>query len=1836
MFKCIPIFKGCNRQVEFVDKRHCSLNSVPEDILRYARSLEELLLDANHLRDLPKNFFRLNRLRRLGLSDNEIQQLPSDIQNLENLVELDVSRNDIRHIPDGIKGCLALQIADFSSNPIEKLPDGFVFLKNLTVLSLNDMSLTDLPEDFGKLTNLTSLELRENLINILPSSLSSLDKLERLDLGDNEIETLPSHIGSLPALTELWLDHNKLSHLPSELGFLGELTCLDVSENRLEDIPDEISGLINLTDLHLSQNSIGTLPDNIGKLTRLTIFKIDQNRLLDLNSNIGRCIQLQELVLTENYISSLPGEIGNLIKLTNFNIDRNRLEQIPPEIGNLVNLGVFSLRENLLTSIPQEIGTCNELHVLDVSGNRLQYLPFTLTNLNLKALWLAENQAKPMLNFQTDYDESTGEQVLTCFLLPQMEYQTENPDLSHHLGRLSHSRCFSNDDCDEYDGESFSGPQGSSIVADGHPTSIENDEMMELPPAEWTNRPSVIKFKDMDNEDDLERETAFVRQKTPHPKELKAKAHKLFGKKDDSTLRDSVDFQSNDNHSLPTSTNLVTCDSGLESVNGLNSDFPTEDEDRIGKVFVDGHEEDDEETYKDRLRLELSRNLKTEVDRRASAELTEAIPPTQILNVDSQKDRAELARQGSLADRSLPAGIQIKRQSSGGDTGMSSSAESTSSDSEREPSAVRFLVESEAALDDTDHGSEPERQRLHRRDTPHHLKNKRIHQQVDKEKVASIIAQALKKQEDGSIGDRSTSSGAQSLSSQVFVPPMSITSDMGDSLGSGDKCTETVIKEFDIIFERADKGLGLSIAGGLGSTPYKANDEGIFISRVTPGGPAELAGLKKDDKVLSVNGHSCVDIDHYESVGILKAAGSLITMKIAREVQVPKKRFIDQLPLQNNVSDHLSSKNGLDNTLEVNSSTLSNFSQSEIKESKSLSVSTTGLTPKSSQLSHTHLFDSSIVNSPTETRKIEKISTTLRRDHRGLGLSIAGGKGADPYIQGSESVFISKIAENGPAAIDGKLYVGDRLLQINGHEVENAEHSEVVRMLKGPDRYVQLLVERITQVTSPMSSSVLSNTSEKSPKVFGLPKPYTGLYSASSYMANRPSYMRTREPGQYTITGSSFSGSSSYSKLPGLSSSYKSESDVSIESKLKEKNIVMNLIEKLPPASKEPGVSTETMKRTTFTETTVKRVTNNDIKPLIEEVIISKAGGRLGLCIIGGSDQSSVPFGNGEPGIFISNIIADGAAARTNKLRLGDRILNVHGNDIHDASHHDAVMALSQTPDQLNITVKHEPLPQGFQEICITKDPGEKLGMTIRGGVGGQPGNPNDGDDEGIFIYKFTPGSVASQNKDLVIGQRIIEVNALSLLGITHSEALNIIRNAKSSIRMVVCDGWNVPEKVSNGDIKSPPPPPTRDISLKIDSSPNKTNQEKIMNVVDDILSSAPSQSNVVFSIGTEEKNEQPPITSVINNEHPQTSTPLVSSVRSVINEESPIIKDTTSHVDIEAKNTNSKPQIGSFDLESSINALHKKIREEGQTTNDEIVEHEESPEKLSLKARLKLFEKEIESQGTVTAPKTDRKFSFLNADELAKMKEEEEKRIAKMSQAEINLLSHSTSYIPSLDSDIDEDDFSHSSSLEKHDPFAGVHTAKAERRIREKLEAEGISISDDLSPTEKRAADAEKRAAWRKARLKSLEDDAIEAQIVVHKMSQLVSNNTDESILNNGTNDINDNVEEEEDNLKNNNVPVVTVKESLISLQLSSDPTNSNEDINTTINPSVEKISSSFSLSILPSSSSSDSEEEIKESIFPPAKDNAIQNSHSSSLFEDESKNSHKDITDLEEHHNN
>lgn len=70
------------------------------------------------------------------------------------------------------------------------------------------------------------------------------------------------------------------------------------------------------------------------------------------------------------------------------------------------------------------------------------------------------------------------------------------------------------------------------------------------------------------------------------------------------------------------------------------------------------------------------------------------------------------------------------------------------------------------------------------------------------------------------------------------------------------------------------------------------------------------------------------------------------------------------------------------------------------------------------------------------------------------------------------------------------------------------------------------------------------------------------------------------------------------------------------------------------------------------------------------------------------------------------------------------------------------------------------------------------------------------------------------------------------------------------------------------------------------------------------------------------------------------------------------------------------------------------------------------------------------------------------------------------------------------------------------------MRTAKAEKRLKDRMREEGLLTDEDetpLSPAEERALRAEKRAAWRAARLKSLEQDAIQAQMVIKSMTDMV-----------------------------------------------------------------------------------------------------------------------------------
>ncbi|XP_066552451.1 tax1-binding protein 3 [Amia ocellicauda] len=62
--------------------------------------------------------------------------------------------------------------------------------------------------------------------------------------------------------------------------------------------------------------------------------------------------------------------------------------------------------------------------------------------------------------------------------------------------------------------------------------------------------------------------------------------------------------------------------------------------------------------------------------------------------------------------------------------------------------------------------------------------------------------------------------------------------------------------------------LGFSIGGGIdqdpGQNPYSEDktDKGIYVTRVSEGGPAEVAGLMIGDKIMQVNGWDMTMVTH--------------------------------------------------------------------------------------------------------------------------------------------------------------------------------------------------------------------------------------------------------------------------------------------------------------------------------------------------------------------------------------------------------------------------------------------------------------------------------------------------------------------------------------------------------------------------------------------------------------------------------------------------------------------------------------------------------------------------------------------------------------------------------------------------------------------------------------------------------------------------------------------------------------------------------------------------------------------------------------------------------------
>ncbi|XP_074427168.1 erbin isoform X5 [Larus michahellis] len=82
-----------------------------------------------------------------------------------------------------------------------------------------------------------------------------------------------------------------------------------------------------------------------------------------------------------------------------------------------------------------------------------------------------------------------------------------------------------------------------------------------------------------------------------------------------------------------------------------------------------------------------------------------------------------------------------------------------------------------------------------------------------------------------------------------------------------------------------DPELGFSISGGVGGrgNPFRPEDDGIFVTRVQPEGPASKL-LQPGDKIIQANGYSFINIDHGQAVSLLKTFQNAVELVIVREV----------------------------------------------------------------------------------------------------------------------------------------------------------------------------------------------------------------------------------------------------------------------------------------------------------------------------------------------------------------------------------------------------------------------------------------------------------------------------------------------------------------------------------------------------------------------------------------------------------------------------------------------------------------------------------------------------------------------------------------------------------------------------------------------------------------------------------------------------------------------------------------------------------------------------------------------------------------------------------------
>ncbi|XP_070473089.1 membrane-associated guanylate kinase, WW and PDZ domain-containing protein 2 isoform X4 [Equus przewalskii] len=301
-----------------------------------------------------------------------------------------------------------------------------------------------------------------------------------------------------------------------------------------------------------------------------------------------------------------------------------------------------------------------------------------------------------------------------------------------------------------------------------------------------------------------------------------------------------------------------------------------------------------------------------------------------------------------------------------------------------------------------------------------------------------------------------------------------------------------------VIHRKENEGFGFVIISSLnrpesGSTitvPHK-------IGRIIDGSPADrCAKLKVGDRILAVNGQSIINMPHADIVKLIKDAGLSVTLRIIPQEELNSPASAPSSEKQSPMAQQHSPSAQQSPLAQPSPATPNspvaqpappqplqlqgheNSYRSEVKARQDVKpdIRQPPFTdyrqppldyqqPPPLDYRHPPLLDYRQHSPDTrqyplsdyrQPQDFDYFTVDMEKGAKGFGFSIRGGR------EYKMDLYVLRLAEDGPAIRNGRMRVGDQIIEINGESTRDMTHARAIELIKSGGRRVRLLLKRGT------------------------------------------------------------------------------------------------------------------------------------------------------------------------------------------------------------------------------------------------------------------------------------------------------------------------------------------------------------------------------------------------------------------------------------------------------------------------------------------------------------------------------------------------------------------------------------------------------------------------------------------------------------------------------------------------------------------------------------------------------------------------------------------------------